>query len=241
MKKTYTYFVLSIVILIMGIVFTLSGVLLQTLPLSSKSALLIFSTAFIIIGCFASAIYYRKYQIMKALCTNNIPIVARWSYPANSSATLKSLIKDQKSNTLATALLILILALIFSLVFAHSGGSYILGLGYTFAMLSLLIFVIAQRFISAYYNHLLESENEVIFGEHYIFFLDEIYPLQKSFYSLEKIDIYIGTENLLTIDYHPFDVDYPDHTYSVTIPIPQNQLTLATYLKNYYTDFIKDN
>lgn len=176
---------------------------------------------------------------MENLCTHNTPIVASWTYPTGSSNTLKSLIKDQQSSTLATSLLILTLALIFSIVFAYSGGNHILYLGYTFAVLSLLIFIIAQRFISTYYSHLLKSENEVIFGEDCIFFLDEIYPLQKNFYNLEKIDIYVGAENLLILDYTPFDIEQPDHTYSITIPIPQNKLPVAIYLKHYYTDFIE--
>lgn len=238
MKKAHTYCVFSLIILIFGIVFTISGVLLQSLPLSSKSALLVFSTAFIIVGITSFAVHYKKYRDIKSLYTGEIPIVAHWTYAPNSSNTLKTFIEEQKSSTLATALLILILALIFSIVFAYSGGTYILYLGYSLAILSFLIFIIARRFISAYYKHLLESELEVIFSEDSIYFLDEIHPLQKTFSSLEKIELYIGPEHLLIFDYGFCDVDEPS-LYSVTIPVPQNQLKTATYLKHYYSDFIE--
>lgn len=226
-------------IFILGIVFTISGVLLQTLPLSSKSALLIFSTAFIVIGLVSSTVYYKKYQLIKDLCSCDTPIIGQWSYPTNSTNSLKNFIQDRKSSTLATALLVLILALIFCIIFAYSGGPYILYLGYTFAMLSLLTFIIAQRFITTYYMHLLTSENKAIFAEDYIYFLDELYSLHKTLYFLQKVDIYLGQEYLLIFEYGLYDVDDPTTTYSLTLPIPQDKLQTATYLKHYYTDLIE--
>lgn len=237
MKRAYTYCILSIVIALLGIVFTISGVLLQTLPLSSKSALLIFSTAFILVGVFSFAVYYKKYLKIKALSGHKVPVIAHWIYAPNSSNTLKDLIKEQKANTVATAVLILILSLIFSIVFAYSGGKNILYLGYILAILCLLTFIIVLRFISAYYTNLANSELEVIFGEDTIYFLDELYTVQKSLHFLTKINIYIGPEPLLVLDYNLYDIDEPP-SYSITIPIPQGKLKTATHLKSYYSELI---
>ena len=238
MKRAHTYRILSIVIVLLGIIFTISGVLLQTLPLSSKSALLIFSTAFILVGVYSFAVHHKKYLTIKALCTHHVPIIAHWTYAPNSSNTLKNFIKEQKASTLATAILVLILSLIFSIVFAHSGGSYILYMGYILAVLCLLIFIIVLRFISAYYTDLSSSELEVIFAENTIYFLDELYTIKRSLHFLAKISIYVGPEPLLILDYSLYDIEEPA-SYSITIPIPQGKLKAATYLKSYYSQLIE--
>lgn len=238
MKRAHTYRILSLVILLLGIIFTISGVLLQTLPLSSKSAVLIFSISFILTGTVSFAVHHKKYLAVKDLCAHHVPVIAHWTYAPNSSNTLKTFIKEQKSNTFATATLVLILSLIFSIIFAYSGGSYILYLGYTLAILCLLVFIITLRFISAYYQDLAESESEVIFGEDSIYFLDELYTIKKSLYFLQKVSLYAGDEHLLVLDYGLYDIDEPA-SYSITIPVPRGKVLAATYLRDYYSQLIE--
>lgn len=237
MQKEHTYCILSIILAVLGVVFTISGVLLKTLPLSSKSALLIFSTAFILVGALSFAVHYKKYSLIKALETEEIPIITRWSYAPGSSKILLEFIKDQQAGSIATSLLILILSLIFCIVFAYSGGPYILYLGYILGLLCLLTFVLALRFISTYYDHLCTNELEVIFGEEAIYFIDEIYPLQRALHFLTKVSIDVGPEPLLTLDYSLDDVEEPD-SYRIAIPIPRDKMAVATRLKAYYTDLI---
>lgn len=238
MKRAHTYRILSLVILLLGIIFTISGVLLQTLPLSSKSAVLIFSISFILTGTVSFAVHHKKYLAVKNLCAHHVPVIAHWTYAPNSSNTLKTFINEQKSNTFATATLVLILSLIFSIIFAYSGGSYILYLGYTLAILCLLVFIITLRFISAYYQDLAESESEVIFGEDSIYFLDELYTIKKSLYFLQKVSLYAGDEHLLVLDYGLYDIDEPA-SYSITIPVPRGKVLAATYLRDYYSQLIE--
>lgn len=236
MKKEYTYCILSLLIFVIGVIFTISGVVLQSLPLSSKSALLIFSFGFILIGVVLFAVHYKRYQLMKKLIKHNLSVVARWTYPPNSSETLKKFISEQKCNSIATALLVLILAVIFCIVFAYSGGSYILWLGYSFALLSICIFIIALRFIFAYYNNLSHSECKVLFGEDCIYFIDEIYTLTYGLHNLEEISIFLGTENLLIFEYGSYDID--SSSYRLVIPIPPNKLSIAMHIKDYYRSII---
>ena len=238
MKKEHTCSVLSLIILLLGIIFTISGALLQTLPFSSKSALLIFSFALMMIGIVLFAVHYKRYNTINNLITRNLPVIAQWSYSPNTSETLKKLIKEQKTNSLATAILILILSIIFSIIFAYSGSTYILWLGYIFAILCILVFIIAIRFISAYYKYLSTSESIVLFGEDYIYFLDELYTLNKSFYLLENVNIYIGVENLLIFEYGLNDIDSSAY-YTLTIPIPPDKLNIAIRLKDYYRSILK--
>ncbi|MBE6023191.1 MAG: hypothetical protein E7231_08160 [Cellulosilyticum sp.] len=237
MKKEYTYCILSLIVFIIGIIFTLSGTLLHTLPDSSKSALLIFSFALMFIGLVSFAVHYKSYITLKKLISNHSVVVARWSYPPNSSDALKKLIKEQKTHTLVTTILILILSIVFFIIFAHSGGPYVLNLGYTLAVLCLLVFIIATRFISTYYEHLSSSEITVLFGENCIYFLDQLYRLDYHFHLLENVNIYIGTENLLIFEYGFDDIDYTC-AYSLTIPIPSDRLSTAVHLKEYYRSLI---
>lgn len=237
MKKEHTYYVLALIILILGIIFTLLSTLPQTLPLSSKSALFIFSCAFMTIGMVLFAVHYKRYTIIKNLMNRSLPVVAHWSYLPNSSETLKKLFKEQKNNALATTTLILILSIIFSMIFAYSGNTYILKLGYTFAILFIFTFIIAVRFILAYYNVLLESQSTVLFGKEYIYFLDELYTLNRSLYVLRNVNIYIGTENLLIFEYGLNDID-DSPCYNLTIPIPSDKLRIALQLKDYYRSLI---
>ena len=240
MKKEYTYCVLSVLILILGIIFTISGALLQTLPYSSKSALLIFSCAFIFIGALSFAVHHKRYITIKNLLNHNNVVIAHWTYPPNSSETLKKLIKEQKHNALATAILILILSIIFSLIFAYSGSTYVLLLGYILAILCLFIFIIAIRFISTYYEHLSKSESSILFGEDCIYFIDELFKLDPTFHPLENINIYIGAENLLIFEYGFDDID-SSCAYSLTIPIPQDKLNIAIHLKDYYRSILRND
>lgn len=238
MKKEYTYCILSVLILVLGIIFTISGIMLQTLPDSSKSALLIFSGAFIVIGFVSFAVHHKNYKQISDLTNHHVPVIAQWTFAANSSDTLKKLIKEEKHNALATAILVLILAIIFSIIFAYSGSTYVLILGYTFAVLCFLIFIIAVRFISAYYNHLEKSETTVIFGEDCIYFIDELFALNRTFHLLENVNIYIGLENLLIFEYGFDDIDN-SCAYSLTVPIPSDKLNIAIHLKDYYRSLIE--
>ena len=237
MKKEYTYCVLSILVLILGIIFTISGFLLQTLPLSSKSALLIFSFAFITLGIVLFAVHHKRYITIKYLHTGNIPVITRWTYPVNSSETVHTFIKEEKRYTIATAILILLLSIIFFLIFAYSGGTYILYLGYILATSSLMIFIIALRFIHAYYNALSQTEGVVLFGEDCIYFIDELNHLTRSFHLLEDVNIYIGKENLLIFEYGFGEMD-TSSSYTLTIPIPPDKLNIALHLKEYYRGLI---
>ena len=240
MKKEYTYCVLSVLIFVLGIIFTISGALLQTLPYSSKSALLIFSCAFIFIGAVSFAVHHKHYTAIKNLLAHNSVVIAHWTYPINSSETLNKLIKEQKHNTLATAILILILSIIFSLIFAYSGSTYVLLLGYTLAVLCVLVFIIAVRFISTYYEHLSKTESSIFFGEDCIYFIDELFKFDSAFHPLENVNIYIGAENLLIFEYGFDDIDC-SCAYSLTIPIPKDKLNIAIHLKDYYRSIIKSN
>ncbi|QEH66912.1 hypothetical protein [Cellulosilyticum sp. WCF-2] len=237
MKKESIHCILWFSIFLLGITFTISAALLQTLPNSSKSALLLFSICFIIIGLIASAVHYRKYVKIKTLIDHHAPVLAHWTYDISSSSTLKAALSEQKSNTISTAILSLILGIIFSLVFAYSGGTHILYTGYTLAILIILAFIIGIRCILTYYEKALKIPTEVIFGEDSIYFMNQLYGLQKSIYFLENVIITQGPEAVLQLVYGQYDID-DTPTCIISIPIPANKLQVAEHLRKYYLDLI---
>lgn len=237
MKKEYIQCILWLSIFLLGIIFTISAALLQTIPNSSKSALLLFSICFIIIGLIALAVHYKKYVKIKTLTNHHAPVLAHWTYDISSSSTLKETLSEQKCNTISTAVLTLVLGIIFCLVFAYSGGIHVLYIGYIFAILTVLGFIIAIRIILTYYKEALKTSTEVIFGEDCIYFMGQLYTLQKSIYFLENVIIIHGPEVVLQLIYGQYDVDdIPTHI--ISIPVPAHKLQVAEHLRKYYLDLI---
>lgn len=239
MKKEHTYCIFSIFLVVLGSIFTLFSILLKTLLYPSKTVLLIFSFALILIGSALFAVHNKKLILTKNLLHYNIPVIAKWTYPPNSSPLLAQYLKEQKNNDLTTSSLILTFAIIFFLIFAYSGGTHIFYLGYTFITLCIFAYIITLKFISRYYDALSNTEITVLFGADCIYFLDEIYTLNYSIYLLQNVNITIGTDHLLIFEYGLNDID--DDAYChLAIPIPKDKFSTALHLKEYYRSIIQN-
>ena len=239
MKKHAVYCILSIIMVMLGSIFLISSIIIKTLLYPSKSALLIFSCALIFIGSALFTVHYKKYIRIQNLLHYNTPVIAKWTYAPYSSSLIAQYCKEQKLNGVATALLFLTFSTIFFLIFAYSGGTHILWLGYTLALACFFIFMISLRFISSYYETLIETENTVVFGEDCIYFIDDLYGLNYSIYLLQNVNIYIGKENLLVFEYGLNDID-DDARCHLAIPIPSDKLDMAMRLKVYYCSIIHE-
>lgn len=238
MKKEYLYCILSIIAVIIGFIFAISAVILQSNPCFSKSALLLISIVLILAGVVSFAVYYRKYNEIKALCSHQATVLIHWTYAPNSSKIINKIYKDQYDSNIATAILFVILSLIFCVIFAYSGGRYVLYCGYTLAFLCCLGFIVSLRFIKSYYNHLATTYADAIFGEDAIYYAGQLIKFQKSYYMLENITIEQDQESYLLFTYCVYDIDEPP-AYSVAIPIPKNKLHTARYIRDFYMDLIK--
>ena len=238
MRKHYLYCLMSIMAVLIGIIFAISGVILQSNPLSRRSALLILSIVLVLVGAAAFAVNYKKYHLISDLSHHRSPIIAHWVYSPNTSHIIHEFISEQKNNSIATAILFLILSCIFCLVFAYSGGLTILYTGYLLIFICICIFILSLRVISAYYNQLANNQIDVIFGEDSIYFIDELYTLQRGYHCLQQVSIHPDDEDCLLFAYGLYDVDDVP-AYTLTIPIPQGKMHTALSLKHYYTDLIK--
>lgn len=238
MRKQYFYCLMSVMAVIIGIIFAISGVILQSNPLSRRSALLILSIVLVLIGAASFTVNYKKYHLISELSHHKTPIIAHWVYSPNTSHIIREFILEQKNNSIATAILFLILSCIFCLVFAYSGGPMILYTGYFLIFICICIFILSLRIISAYYKQLENNQIDVIFGEDCIYFIDELYTLQRGYHCLQQVTIDLDDEDCLLFAYGLYDVDDVP-AYTLTVPIPQGKMHTAISLKHYYNDLIK--
>lgn len=237
MKKTYIYCIISLIILILGFLCILFSLLHPTLSPNTESALLLYAICFIFIGLSAFAVHYRKYDVMKALESQDLPILARWSFSPHTSSILTQVLKEHKHNALCTLFFTFILVLIFSCTFI---STYIPTISYAGPLISLLFLFIGILIINAYFRNLSNTPIEVIFGDDIIYFLDDIYTLQKSIYFLDNIAI--NTEGEPTLQFIYGQIEYDDSPYFILeIPIPENQLSMAHLLRTHYLEEIKNS
>lgn len=237
MKKEYLYCVISVLAMLCGIIFMICALILRSNPNCRRSALLLLSIVLIITGLVSLIINLKKYHTICDLTEHQVPVIAHWTFSANSSKIISDLIEELKNNSIATAILFLILSIIFWVVFAYSGGTSILYLGYIFIVFSICIFIIALRMITAYYEKLNMQDTEVIFGEDYFYFIDELYTFQRGYHCLQQVSVYEGGENALIFSYGLYDADEPA-VYTVTIPIPSDKLHTAKYIRTYYNNLL---
>lgn len=236
MKKNYIYCILSLLIVVLGFLFILLGLLYPTLSPNTQRAILLYAICFILIGIAAFAVHYRKYNLLKTLMDNDLPILARWSFKPNSSAILTNTLKEYKHNALCTLSFTFILVLIFTCTFI---ATYLPTLSYLGPLISIIFLLVGIFIINAYFKRLSTEPIEVIWGEDLIYFLDDIYTLQKSIYFLDNV--VINTEGEPTLQLIYGQIEYDDSPYFILeIPIPENQMKMAHVLCNHYLEEIKN-
>lgn len=238
MKKEYTYCLISLSTLFLGIICAIAIGLLHSISDSSRGVLILFSVFFILVGLVSYAVHYKKYHHIKGLTNHETPILAHWTYSLDNSPLLQKILLEQKMSSITTAILTLILGILFSVSFLISHSSHVIYIGIALIIFCLISFTLAVCLLLSYYKHQLTKPAEVIFGEDCIYFLDEIYGLQKSIYILENIIIQTeGSESCLKFlygQYAPDDLPM----YTLCIPIPNNKLNVAEHLRKYYLDLL---
>lgn len=237
MKKTYIHCIISLIILVLGFLCLLFNLLIPTLSPSTENTLSLCAICFIFIGLSAFAVHHKKYSVMKALEDHDIPTLAHWTFTPHTSPLIITTIKEHKHNALCTLLLTFILILIFSCTFI---STYFPTIAYVGPLVSFLFLIIGFLIITAYFNNLSSNPIDIIFSEDTIYFLDDIYTLQKSIYFLDNV--LINAEGESTLEFVYGQIEYDDSPYFVLeIPIPDNQLTMAEFLRTHYLEQIKNS
>lgn len=236
MKKTYIHCIISLIILIIGFLCILCNLLAPTLSPSTENLLALCAICFIFIGLLAFAVHHRKYTVMKALEDNDIPTITRFTFMPHTSSLIIKTIKEHRHNALCTLFLTFILVLIFSCTFI---STYFPAVSYLGPLVSFLFLLIGFLITNAYFNTLSNSPVDIIFGDDTIYFLDDIYTLQKSIYFLDNV--LIATEGEPTLQFIYGQIEYDDSPYFILeIPIPDSQLTMAQVLRKHYLEEIKN-
>lgn len=240
MTKAYQICILSICTSILGIMFASCNFFLTDLSYRSRILLIIFSCTFIFLGIVSFMIYYKHYLSIKGLLKGQIAVIARWTYPPHSSNTLLHQIQHQKHISIFMSIICLLFIELFILIFVHNETNMIPLIASFFAVLVLFFWIIICRFILNYYEQLAKNESLVLFSKDCIYFMDTVFFLTQGLHILENVDIYQATEPLLIFEYGFDELDHSSIE-TLTIPIPQDKLQIAHYLKNYYRSILSSD
>lgn len=239
MKKTTIHCTLSIIMTLIGIIFTLCAIFLNFQPSPRKSSLLIIAIVLILSGIVSFSVNYRKYHLIAGLYAHDLTYITSWDIPTKSSTLFPVLIKEKKTNSILTSFIFFVLSLICCWVFTYSGGTHLLKIGYLLIGFCASLLIISLRFIDCYYTHMQNKPDPVLFGQNYIYFLDELYTLEYDYCTLQKVELCKEEEIYLVLCYGNNDTDEPP-THIVTIPVPPEKMYIATYLKNYYNELLSN-
>jgi hypothetical protein len=237
MKKEYVYCILSIILLSLGVTCCAGTLFLNSINDSSKSVLATFGICFLLIGFSGYAEHNKKYFKIKHLKNSEVPVIANWQFKCNSSNMINQILYDKKLSASSTIILSCVLCLVLSFCVFFSGEEnslYIMRLLISISIAGTLIALILNSY---YYTLKLSSDSEALIGEDYIYFLDELHTLQKSIYFLYDVRIDYSSEISLQFLYGDYDL-FRDPVYSISIPIPPEELTTAEFVQRHYLNLI---
>lgn len=237
MKKEYTYCIISLIVLSLGITCCTVTLLLDTINSSSKSILAIFGICFILIGLSSYAEHNKKYFKIKYLKNKDVPVIANWNFKPNSSNIINEVLYNKKFSAISTALLTCVLCLVIACCIYLSGEKYSVPIASFLMTISLITTILALISISYYYESKLSSDSEVLIGEDYFYFLDELHFLYKSIYFLQDVRIDFSDETCLQFLYGDCDL-FKAPLYTINIPIPNGQLLAAELIQKHYLELI---
>lgn len=236
MKKNYIFCIFSLIILILGFLGILVNLLFPVISPDIKSVILLYAICFIFIGLSAFAVHYKRYDAIKALENHDLPILTQWHFKTAHSPLLTTLLKDYKRDALSTLFFSFILILIFSYTFTTT---YMPKFYYVGPLLSLIFLFVGILIVNIYFHKLTTGPITAVFGEETIYFIDDIYTLQKSIYFLDNV--VIDTENEPKLQFLYGQIEAEDTPYFILeIPIPENQLAMAQLLRTHYLNEIKN-
>lgn len=239
MKKEYIYCIFSLITLILGLTCAIALIMLQNLSASNKGALTLFAICFILIGLIAYNIHSQKYLKIKELETGETPVLAHWIFAPNTSTIINDALLEQKSNIITTIMLSFVLGIVFAFIFIFGTNKYNLYIGLTIGIISFVGFIISMFLATYYCSKQSKINTEVIFGEDCIYFLGELYTLQRSIYFLENILINVSDEISMQLLYGQNDLGNKS-VCTIQIPIPKDNLVVAKVLQKHYLELIKE-
>lgn len=237
MSKAYHMCVCSICTCIIGIILAGFNFFIKNLSYHSRSLLIIASCVLIFIGIVYFLNSYKHYLSVKDLLKDHTSIIARWTYQPNSSEGLLYLIHHQKHISLFISIICLIFIELFVYLFVSGEPSLLPKFGYLLAVLIFFFWIIICRFMLNYYENLAKNESIVLFSKDCIYFMDNVYYFTQGVHILEKVEICHDNENILVFEYGLGDMD-TSSIESLMIPIPDDRMQMATYLKNYYCSIL---
>lgn len=237
MKSTYTYCLLSLFALILGLICIMTSSFATSIPHSLSELLFVFSIFFLLGGLLGYLGCYKKYKKIKILFHGDVHILAHWKFDPKSSPLVTSLLEEHKFSQIYTTSLIIILCLVFACGFYFTEYTYSTHFGTSLIILSLLIGIGIYLFIPIYHASKVCSLIDVIISEENIYFLGHLYSLQQSIYFLEDIKLEITDSPHFELLYSAYDINGSPR-YSVIIPVSPDDIANALAIQTHFQEQI---
>lgn len=221
----------------LGILLISFAFLITAFSYTTYTLLLALGSSLIAIGGIAYYIYYQKVKLIQKLKHNKLPIFARWTYNPLQIESIHNSLIEEKHSSLSITILSTLLCLILDMGFILSNPQDYLLFSILLGIAIILFCLIVCIGIHFYYHTKLTHAVEAIISDQYIYFSGELYGLNRSLYSLERVTVAEGTPSYLQFIYGTPGTPY-DPIEIVTLPIPLEEMHTAHTIKEHFLKLI---
>ena len=237
MKKEWIVMNLSLIFLTLVVIILFLPLWIHPLSQHLSPSFFIVEICTLSISYISYRIHHKNYVAIKALINRKKTILAYWTYAPNTSDTIQEAILAEKFSSFYTLILACIVGILLGVGFSlvHMSVFYIVSK--IIYVLSFLSFIVGYLTLIKYYSKKLSTTSLAIIGEDSFYFLDRLYPMQKSMYILSEVRLTPGKEDCLSFIYG-FCGNSIKSSYTINIPIPSGNLEIAEYICNHYENII---
>lgn len=237
MNKEIFKCILSVICMLCGSIMSLLSLFSFDSSSPAFIACVLLGISLMIIGIISFFLHYKGHKIIQQLKNKDILSLAHWQYAPMQFESLTEAILRDRSNNISIVILLGILALLICLgiLFSSSPFSNLIALGVGF--ISIITCILSYVLICIHYHNKLLKPIEVIIGENYIYFYEELHSLERSFYLLTEVKVEESPQPYLQFSYSsPCSAHSP--VYTLNIPVPPDQIDAAKYIKEHYMHII---
>ncbi|MGL6174727.1 MAG: hypothetical protein ACRC1P_09020 [Cellulosilyticaceae bacterium] len=237
MNKELFKCILSIICITCGGIMSLLSLLSFDPSSPAFIACILLGISLMVIGGISCILHYRGHKIITQLQNKEVTILAHWHFAPLQFEGIKESIEQDRSTNLSIVILLGVLSCLIALglLFSDSPFAFVLCVG--ISMIGLVTCTLSCILIYIHYHNKLIKPIEAIIGENYIYYHGDLYSLERSLYLLNDVKLVLGDSCYLQFFYgSPCTLEGP--VYSLSIPIPSDQLEVAKYIREHYLNII---
>lgn len=237
MNKEIFKCILSIICILCGAILSILSLISFDTSSPAFIACILLGMCLVIIGVVSFFLHLRGHKIIRKLQNKELTILAHWQYSPIQFSGVSEIITQDRSSNISIVILLGVLSLLIALGILLSDSPFALILCITIGLISLLTCMLSCMLIHIHYHNKLLRPAEAIIGESYIFFNEELYSLQRSFYLLTDVKLVEDRDVYLQFLYGSPCTDCGP-IYVLSIPVPSDQVEVAQCIKQHYMTLI---